>query len=107
MDLARHLPGQSGHRLELLARGRNETLGRAEVVHEQPLSRRAHARQIIEDRAGHRLVAAAAVELDRKAVRLVADALKEMERCAVAREYERLGDRGGKPPRCAWRARSP
>src|SRR3954467_12771301 len=60
VELARRLPGQSGHGLELLARGADNGPGRAEVVEQRPLARGADARQAVEDRLRHRAVAAGA-----------------------------------------------
>src|ERR671921_2255974 len=86
VDVARDLAGQPWHRFELLARGREEPLGRAEVVEQQALARRPHAGQVVEDRACHRSVAAPAVELDRETMRLVADSLEQVQRRAVTRQ---------------------
>ena len=79
----RGLARQAGDRLELLARGGEDRVGRAEVVEQRALARRADARQVVEDRGRHRLVAAHAVVGDREAVGLVADALQQLQRRRV------------------------
>src|SRR5262245_30924353 len=77
--VARDLARQPGHGLELLAAGAEEALGRPEVLQDAPLPGRADARQLVEDRARHRAVAAVAVELDGEPVRLVAHALQQLQ----------------------------
>ncbi len=104
VDLARDLARQPGHRLELLAARAQEALGRAEVLQDAALARRPDAGQLVEDRARHRLVAAAAVELDREAVRLVADALEQLELGRVVRQQRAAAcGPAGRPPRSASR----
>ena len=65
--------------LELVARRREEPLGRAEVPDQRPLARRADARERVEDRLLRARVPARAVEAEREAVRLVPDPLEELE----------------------------
>src|SRR5262249_30351680 len=89
VDVARNLAGDTGDRLEFLAAGRKEPLGRAEVLEQGALAGRADALQLIEDRSGHRLVAAASVVLDREPVGLVADPLQQLRRLRVRREVDR------------------
>src|SRR4051812_38216978 len=84
---ARDLARQPGHRLELLAARLQEALWRAEVLEQQPLARGADAGELVEDRAGHRAVASAAVELDREAVSLVAHSLQQLQGRRVVREH--------------------
>src|SRR5665647_740247 len=75
-DLATDFGRQARHRLELVARGVEDRLGRTEVTDQQSFARRADARQVVEHRRRHSLVAPLAVKRDRKAVRLIADALQ-------------------------------
>src|SRR5215217_5799556 len=94
MDVAGDLARQPGHRLELLAARLQEALRRAEVLEDAPLSRRAHAGELVEDRAGHRPVTASTVELDREPVRLVADALEQLQLGRIVRQTERSAAAG-------------
>src|SRR4051812_42904339 len=52
-DLAGGLARQAGRGLELLARGRQHRLGRAEVRQQRALARRPDPRQVVEDRRRH------------------------------------------------------
>src|SRR4051794_17668254 len=79
VQIARDLRGQAGHPLELLARGVEHRVGRAEVRQQRLLALRPDAGQAVEDRLRHLFVAALAVVRDGEAVRLVADALQELE----------------------------
>src|SRR4051794_1566766 len=85
VDVACDLAWQAGHRLELLAARLQEALGRAEVLEQHALARRADAGELVEDRARHRAVAPAAVELDGEAMRLVAHPLEELKGGRVVR----------------------
>ena len=65
-------------------------------------------RQLVEQRAGHRLVATAAVVVEREPVRLVADPLQQPQGLGVAVDRDRVRrGPGRRPPRAASRARSP
>src|SRR5919106_2765680 len=66
VDLARQLARQPGHRLELLPARSHEALRGAEVLQQGSLANRAHAPKLVEDRARHRTIAAAAMVLDRE-----------------------------------------
>src|SRR5215211_8404721 len=81
----RELAGNAGHRLELLARCHDEPLGRSEVAQEGALASRSDPSKLVEQRAGHRAIAALSVELDRKAMRLVAHPLQEPQGLRVLR----------------------
>src|SRR6476469_4297927 len=94
VDFAGELAGQAGNRLELVAAGGEEALGGSEVLEQGALADRADSLQLVEHRAGHRPIAAAAVVLDREAVRLVADPLEELRGLRVGGKVE-----GGRPPR--------
>src|SRR5689334_9516068 len=91
VDLAPEFARQAGHTLEFLPRGRQEALRGAEVFEQGALAGGADAFQRVEDRAGHRPVAAPAVVFDREAVGLVADPLKELVALAPARQLDRVG----------------
>ena len=71
MQVSRHLAGDPWHRLELLAGGRDDRVGRAEVLEQGPLAGGPDARQLVEDRRRHRTVTPLAVVGDRKPVGLV------------------------------------
>ena len=102
------LPGIPGTASSSSRERRDEALGRAEVLEQRPLSRRADAAQLVEQRAGHRLAAPAAVVVEREPVRLVADPLQQPQALGVGRDRERLGAaRARRPPRAASPARSP
>ncbi len=59
VDVACRLGRQAGNPLQLLARGGEDRVGRAEVGEQGALARRADAGQTVEQRAGHRAVASA------------------------------------------------
>ena len=61
---------------------------------QRALARRADAGQLVEQRAGHRAVAAGAVVGDREAVRLVADALQQLQLGGRVVEHERRAAAG-------------
>src|SRR5690349_8730191 len=71
VEITRGLRRQPRHRLELVARGAQHRLRRAEVLQQRALALRADAGQAVEHRLGHLAVAARAVVGDREAVRLV------------------------------------
>src|ERR1700722_10919533 len=74
VDIACGLGRQTGHPLQLLARGGEDRFGRPEVVEQGTLARRPDPRQAVEQGTGHRAVAPRAVMGDGEAVGLVADA---------------------------------
>src|SRR4051794_30356591 len=94
VELARGLAGEAGDSLELLPRGPDDRLRRAEVVEQGALPRRPDAGQVVEQGRGHRAVAARAVVGDGEPVRLVAHALKELQRGRVVAEDDRLAPPG-------------
>src|SRR4051812_10241102 len=79
VKVAGDLLRETGDVLEVLSRGAEHRLGRAEVLQQGSLARRADARQLVHDRLGHRLVAAGTVMGDGKAVRLVAHPLQQLQ----------------------------
>ena len=79
-------PGTDSSSSRLAARKRS---GEPKCCRMMPLARRADARQLVEHRARHRLVAPAAVELDREAVRLVAGALEQLQLGRVVGQPQR------------------
>ena len=87
------LPGRPGTASSSSRLARQEALRRAEVAQQHALAGGPDARQLVEDRALHRPVAADAVVLDREAVRLVADALEQLQRRA-SRAAARSARRG-------------
>src|SRR3954447_5799130 len=91
VEVAGHLLGEPGHVLQILPRGGEDGLRRAEVLEQQPLARRPDAGQLVHDRLGHRPVAAAPVVSDGEAVRLVADALEQLQLGRVVRPHDRHG----------------
>src|SRR4051812_5607941 len=78
VDLARQFARHAGDRLELLPCSRQEPLRRAEVLEQRALANRPHPPQLVEHRAGHRPVAAAAMMVDRETVGLVTNPLQEL-----------------------------
>src|ERR1700760_398916 len=89
IELARALRRQPRYRLQLLARGRDDAFGRAEVREQRALARRADAGELVEQRRRHRAVATRAVMRDREAVRLVAYALQQLQLRGRVVEHER------------------
>src|SRR5207244_6283230 len=75
-------------RLRRLACGREDPLRGAEVGEQGALARRPDARQLVEQRALHRAVAARAMVRESEAVGLVADPLQQLQlwRAMVERE---------------------
>lgn len=94
MQVARELPGQSGHRFQLLPRGGEDRVRRTEVVEQGPFARGADPGKLVEDRRRHRSVAADPVVRDGEPVRLVAHALQELELRGVVGEPKRLEPAG-------------
>src|SRR4051794_4421834 len=94
VELARGLAREPGDSLELLSRGADDGLGRAEVVEQGALPRRPDAGQVVEQGGGHRTVAARAVVGDGEAVRLVAHPLEELQRGRVVTQDDRLAPAG-------------
>src|SRR6188472_1933380 len=90
MDVAGELAGDPRNRLDLLGRRVQEPLGRAEVAEQRPLPDRADAAEPVQDRAGHRLAAAPAVQVEGEAVGLVADALEQSRRVRFGADRQRL-----------------
>src|SRR5439155_14770349 len=79
VDRARGLRRKTRDALELLLRGRDEALGGAEVLQQRAPTRRADARQLVEDRAERLRVAPLPVAAGGEPVRLVADPLQELQ----------------------------
>src|SRR6266852_5339876 len=77
--------------LELLLRGRDETLRGAEVLQKGTAAGRAHTFQLVEDGRKRPRVPSLAVEADGKAVRLVPDPLEQLETGRVRREPDSIG----------------
>ena len=99
-DLGRH----PRHRRQLVAAGRQEALGGAEVPQQRRLARRPDAGQGVEDALGHAAAAAAAVVAQREAVGLVADVLQHPQRRrALVQQQRRRDARARRPPPGAWR----
>ena len=111
--------GRPGTAWSSSLRGGHDRLGRAEVREQRPLAGRADPGQLVQQRAGHRTVAANAVVGDRKAVGLVADALEQLQLRRGVVEHERrwppglkhlldaLGQRDDRDPALAQRAQRP
>ena len=85
---ARRAGGETGNAFELLLRGLEKALGRAEVSQDRPPSRGTDARQGVEDRLERLRVPAAPVVAEREAVRLVADPLQELKAGVVLVEHD-------------------
>src|SRR5687768_16991548 len=86
-----HLLREARHALELLARGAQHRLGRAEVLEQRALARGPDAREVVHDRFRHGLVPADPVVGDGESVGLVAYSLEELELRRVVREHDGLG----------------
>ena len=93
VHLAVEVPGElardARHGFELLGGGGEDRVRGAEVREQRPLARRADARQLVEDRGGHRVIAPLAVVGDREPVRFVAQPLQQLQLGRVVRERER------------------
>src|SRR5207302_8503918 len=91
---ARGLGRDARNALELLLRGRDHALDRAEVLEERPAARRPDAFELVEEGGEAARLAPLPVEAEGEAVRLVAQTLQELKPRVVAREHDRLGPAG-------------
>src|SRR5581483_9033801 len=73
VDLPGCLSRDAGHALQLLRRGLEEPLRRAEVPEQRAAAHGADPLQLVEDRAERPRLASLPVEAEREAVRLIAD----------------------------------
>ena len=90
----RRLCRQSRDGLQLLLRGGEKAVGRAEVVQDRTPAGRPDALQRVEDRPERARIPLLPVERDREAMRLVADALEQLQPGIVAVEQDRLRTAG-------------
>ena len=72
VDRLRHLRADAADRCEIGDAGAAHRLGRAEMLEQRALARRADARDLVERRGMHRLLAPGAMGADGEAVGLVA-----------------------------------
>src|SRR5690606_17794903 len=77
------------HRLEVVEPGPAYRLGRAEMLEERPLARRADAGHLVKGRGADGLRALCPVRADRPTMGLVAQTLDEIEDRRVVRQGER------------------
>src|ERR1700754_3567749 len=94
MDLASELTGHPGHRFQLLATGAEKAVWGPEVAQQGSLPGRSDTADTVENRRGHRLIAATAVEGDREAVRLVADPLQQPQGVRSLLQQDRVAPPG-------------
>src|SRR5437879_137772 len=90
MDVARELARDARDRLELLATGPRDAIGRAEVLEQRALSCRPDTGKLVEQRTRERPRSPLAVKVEREAVGLVADPLQEPRGLGVRADRQRI-----------------
>src|SRR5579872_3955631 len=94
VDPPRRLGGNAGHSLELLGRGAEHALGRAEVLEQRPPPHRSHPVELVEHRGARAAITAEAVEADREPVGLVTHPLQQPQTGRVVGQNDGVGTVG-------------